>query len=130
MYIFWGSMNDTMTTIDDLKKRVSAFIAERDWLQFHDPKNDSMCIAIEAAELMEIFRWAQSTETFEVLERNREAVEQEVADIAFMLFSFCNIAHIDMREALEKKMTINEQRYPVEQCKGRSDKYTAYKKVE
>ena len=97
-------MNDSETQIEDLKKRILAFAQERDWEQFHSPKNLSMAISAEAAELMEHFLW-QSAESFkEVLEEPlREKITEEIADILIFAIEFANISKIDIATAITKK---------------------------
>lgn len=116
-------MSDTTTTIDDFKKRIKKLVEDRDWQRYHSPKNMSMMIATEAAELMEIFRWAETQESFELCKEKKEAIEQELADIAFGVFNFCMRMNIDLSQAFERKMQLNEERYPIEKCKGMSKKY-------
>lgn len=108
-----------------LQSRILAFARERDWLQFHDPKNLSMAVAVEAGELMEHFRWVRSEESLAVLgdARTREAVAHEVADVTILLLEFAANAGIDIPRAVAAKMAINAQRYPVETSRGRADKY-------
>ena len=116
-----GSISD----IAALQSKILAFARERDWLQFHDPKNLSMAVAVEAGELMEHFRWIRSDESLAVLNdaKTREAVSHEVADVMILLLEFAANAGIDIPRAVDAKMTINAQRYPVEQSRGRADKY-------
>ncbi|MGC2310388.1 MAG: nucleotide pyrophosphohydrolase [Candidatus Babeliaceae bacterium] len=117
-------MKDSGTSIEGLTQLVAHFIAERDWGQYHDPKNLSMLITTEAAELMEIFRWVDNKQSFSMVEDKRKEVEHEIADIFFGLLAFCHRAHIDLPQALHNKMIINAQRYPVEKSKGNNKKYT------
>lgn len=117
---------DAETRLEDLKQRVLAFARERDWGQFHSPKNLSMALAAEAAELMENFLWA-TTEDSRALAtdpRKREAIEQELADIVIYALQFANQTGIDVAAAIAAKMEINARKYPVEKARGRSDKYT------
>jgi NTP pyrophosphatase (non-canonical NTP hydrolase) len=117
---------DAETRIEELKQRVLAFARERDWGQFHSPKNLSMALAAEAAELMENFLWA-TTEDSRALAadpRRREAIEQELADIVIYALQFANQTGIDVSAAIAAKMAINAHKYPVEKARGRSDKYT------
>ena len=117
---------DAATRLDELKQRVLAFARERDWGQFHSPKNLSMALAAEAAELMENFLWATPEES-RVLARDprkREAIEQELADIVIYALQFANQTGIDVAGAIATKMEINARKYPVEKSRGRSDKYT------
>lgn len=117
---------DAETRIEELKQRVLAFARERDWGQFHSPKNLSMALAAEAAELMENFLWA-TPEDSRVLARDprkRDAIEQELADIVIYALQFANQTGIDVAAAIATKMEINARKYPVEKSRGRSDKYT------
>jgi dCTP diphosphatase len=113
------------TGIEALQHAVLKFAQERDWQQFHDPKNLSMAVAVEAGELMEHFRWVRSDESRVVLAdaRTREAVEQEVADVMMLLLEFAASTDIDVSRAVEAKLAINAQRYPVDKCHGRATKY-------
>ena len=118
-------MNDKITTIQMLKEKVSQFINERDWRQFHGAKNLSMDITIEAAELMEIFTWARDQKEAEtILKQKREHVEQELADIVFAALAFCNEYDIDLSSAMEQKIMINAAKYPIDKSKGNNKKYT------
>lgn len=117
-------MNDTTTTIDSLKKSVYSFVDERDWQQFHTPKNISMALAVEAAELMDHFMWVDSSKAAKQLEVNRDLVKQEVANIASYLLSFCTYYNIDLSQALERKKKLNEQKYPLEKSKALTKKLT------
>lgn len=117
-------MKDRTTTVETLKKTVRSFVEERQWSQFHTPKNLSMALAAEAAELMEFFLWAETAESKEVLKARREEIEQEVADIAAYLFSLCTHYDIDLSHAFEKKMELNARKYPVDKSKGSWTKYS------
>jgi len=116
-------MNDNQKTVEELKKEIRAFMEERDWQQYHTPKNMSMQIATEAAELMEPFMFVESSASMQELEKKRTAVENEVADVAICLLNFCMRTNIDLTQAIANKMIINAEKYPVEKCKGRRDKY-------
>jgi len=117
-------MNDNKTTIETLKKQLKKFVDERDWNQFHSPKNMSMGIAIEAAELMEFFQWSDAQQSFEIFAKKREEIEHEIADIAVYTLMFCAENNIDLSTAIEKKMKLNAKKYPVEKSKGKPTKYT------
>jgi NTP pyrophosphatase (non-canonical NTP hydrolase) len=112
---------DADTTLEMLRSEIAAFIHERDWEQFHDPKNLSMAIATEAAELMEHFRWAKNQEARDLLsnEKAMAGIRDEVADVLAFLLSFANVAKIDLTQALRDKMTRNAKKYPVEEFRGR-----------
>ncbi|CAN5148982.1 nucleotide pyrophosphohydrolase [soil metagenome] len=116
-------MNDSTTTLNDLKLVMKKFVEERDWQQFHTPKNLAMNIAAEAAELMELFLWVDSADAPATLEKNRAAVEDEVADICCGLINFCLRNNIDIASAIEKKLVKNAAKYPVDKCKGKAVKY-------
>ncbi len=114
-------MRDDVTTIAELKKLMEDFVAERDWQPFHDPKNLSCSIAIEAAELMEHFQWLRSNELDAVREDQKvmEQIGEELADILAYMLSFAGTMGIDLSSALADKMTKNARKYPVERFRGR-----------
>lgn len=119
-------MNDGETQLQEIKDRVLAFAQERDWEQFHSPKNLSMAIAAEAAELMEHFLW-QSTDASRSdidTKKLRAKVEEELADVFIYAIEFANVAGIDIASIIEAKMKLNAEKYPIEKAKGRSVKYT------
>ncbi len=116
-------MNDNNTNLQAIKQIVSQFVTERDWNQFHTPKNLSVDISVEAAELMEQFLWAKDAELMEVLEKNREAIEEEVSDVLLALCAFANACNIDIAAAFERKMKKNRAKYPIDKARGRSTKY-------
>ena len=113
-------MNDRSTTITELKKIVEDFVNERDWSQFHNPKNLSMALAIEACELMDIFKW-NTTQECEIMmsEKNtRQDATDELADIMIYALAFSNRNNINISSAIEKKMIKNRKKYPTEKFKG------------
>ena len=117
---------DATTTIAELKTRVHAFSRERDWEQFHSPKNLSMALAAEAGELMEHFLWADGAAS---LDRSRDPtrrrkIEEEIADVVIYSLQFANVTGIDLAAAIDAKLAVNARKYPVEKAMGRSDKYT------
>jgi len=122
-------MTDSSTTIADLKTRVLAFARERDWEQFHAPKNLSMALAVEAGELMEHFLWATPEQSAAVANdpAKRRKIEDELADVVIYALEFANVAGMDVAAAIERKMADNAKKYPVEKSRGRSDKYTELK---
>lgn len=119
-------MNDEQTPVAELKRRIEAFAQERDWLQFHSPKNLSMALAAEAAELMEHFLWMEpeASRALPADPRKTQRIREELADIIIYALEFANVAGIDVAEAVRDKMVLNAQKYPVEKARGRSDKYT------
>lgn len=116
-------MSDATTTIESLKNDVKKFIEEREWQQFHSPKNLSMSLASEAAEVMDLFLWCDNTESYEELEKNRQDVEDEIADVAVVLLAFCNRHNIDLSSAIAHKRIEAARKYPVEKSKGKWTKY-------
>jgi dCTP diphosphatase len=107
-------------TIDRIRK----FRDERDWLQFHNPKNLAVSISIEAAELLELFQWKSAEESARHAEENREKVSDEMADVAIYLLELADVLGIDLAQAIDAKLVKNAAKYPVEKSKGRSTKYT------
>ncbi|MFQ5461458.1 MAG: nucleotide pyrophosphohydrolase [Phycisphaerae bacterium] len=116
------SVKDSNTTVETLKNLVEAFVDERDWHPFHDPKNLSMSIAIEAGELMEHFQWLRSEELPAVRQdpEKMAEIEEELADIAAYVLSFATTMKIDLASALRDKMRKNALKYPAGEFRGRS----------
>jgi NTP pyrophosphatase (non-canonical NTP hydrolase) len=108
-------MLDDSTTVGSLKDVVRRFAAERDWEQFHSPKNLVMALMVEAAELMENFLWITEEESRNVASdpEKRQAVADELADVACLLFNMSLHTGIDLSEAIKDKMVRNALRYPV-----------------
>ena len=119
-------LTDVATTFAELKSRVLAFARERDWEQFHAPKNLSMALAAEAGELMEHFLWATSDASRTIAHdpAKRQKIEEELADVVIYALEFANMTRIDVAAVIEKKMAANAKKYPVEKARGRSEKYT------
>ena len=111
--------------ISRLQDAITRFAAERDWHQFHDPKNLAMAVAVEAGELMDHFRWVHSDQSRKVLDdaRTRAGVEEEAADVLILLLEFATVCGIDIAAAAERKMARNAERYPVDLSKGRAVKH-------
>jgi NTP pyrophosphatase (non-canonical NTP hydrolase) len=121
-----AALTDSSTTIAELKSRIAAFAHERDWEQFHAPKNLSMALAAEAGELMEHFLWATSeaSRAVAISPEKRPKIAEELADVIIYALEFANVTHLDVAAAIEAKMAANARKYPVEKARGRSDKYT------
>jgi dCTP diphosphatase len=115
-----------MSDLADLITRIRAFRDERDWMQFHNPKDMATAIAIEAAELQEIFLWKSQSESSQVADVERQRVLEEVADLAIYLFELADNLKIDLVAAAQAKLVKNAQKYPVEHVRGSSKKYTEY----
>ncbi len=120
------ALTDSSTTVAEIKARVLAFARERDWEQFHAPKNLSMALAAEAGELMEHFLWAtpEASRTIALDAVKRKKIEEELADVVIYALEFANMTGMDVAAVIEAKMAANAAKYPVEKAKGRSDKYT------
>ncbi|MBT5904160.1 MAG: nucleotide pyrophosphohydrolase [Opitutaceae bacterium] len=120
-----SKLSDEATTVAEIKSRVLVFAQERDWEQFHAPKNLSMALAAEAGELMEHFLWASSEESREMVNDpvKRAKIEEELSDVIIYALEFANMTGIDVAAAIERKMAANAAKYPVEKAKGRSVKY-------
>lgn len=120
-----NSFADETTTVAEIKARVLAFAQERDWEQFHAPKNLSMALAAEAGELMEHFLWATSEDSRVAMDdpKKREKIEEELSDVIIYALEFANMTGVDVAAAIERKMAANAVKYPVEKAKGRSVKY-------
>lgn len=118
-------MDDSNTQISNLKDRILEFAKERDWEQFHSPKNLSMAIATEASELMEHFLWQTSQDSRKDIfdEKFREQIKDEIADILIFSLEFANVAKIDLASAIDNKIRKNALKYPVDKAKGTSLKY-------
>ena len=118
-------MNDHQTVIEELKRRVIKFAEERDWFQFHSPKNLSMGLAIEAAELMEHFLWKTQQES-EVPE-DLDSIRQELADIFIFTLNLAARLKIDLAACTEKKLKENDKKYPADLARGKALKHTYYR---
>jgi len=114
-------MADEKTTIRDLIDCVADFEKRRDWQQFHDPKNLSMGLAIEAAELMEHFLWVDPRQAIEVCQDEQElsGVQDEMADVLNYLLMLAHTLKIDLSEAFFDKMKRNEEKYPADLYRGK-----------
>jgi len=110
--------------LPELLNRIRAFRDERDWAQFHNPKDMAAALAIEAAELQEIFLWKTGSEIEATARKKRADIVDEVADIAVYLFEFADNQDIDIEAAILAKLEKNAVKYPVEKSRGSSAKYT------
>ena len=114
-------MSDSTTTVKDLRDMVRQFVDERDWEKFHAPKNISMAMAIEVAELMEHFQWLSVQESREVGEDEEklQEVSEELADVLCYGLALANTLGLDISETMRKKMEKNRAKYPVEKFHGK-----------
>lgn len=112
---------DDQTTVAELRALMAAFVAERDWEQFHSPKNLSMSLAIEVAELMEHFQWISMAES-RLLADNpaaKKAIADEMADVFCYLLGMADTMQIDLSSAVRDKMVRNRKKYPADQFRGK-----------
>lgn len=114
-------MSDSTTTIQELREMIRAFVDEREWQQFHAPKNLSMALAIEAAELMEHFQWISVEKSRQVRADPAAvaAVGEELADVICYALALANELGLDVSETMRAKMIKNATKYPVEAIRGR-----------
>lgn len=114
-------MNDQETSLQQLKDVLTEFVDQRDWSQFHSPKNLAMSLAIEAAELMEHFQWLTIDQSRNIAEDpdKKAAAAEELADVFSYTLAIANTMGIDLTETYLKKMEKNRQKYPAEEFQGR-----------
>ena len=115
-----------LSSVAQLQNRLREFARERDWDQFHTPKNLSMALIAEAAELVEHFQWVEGDKSHLLEEKVRPSVEEELADIFIYLVRIADKLGIDLYDAAERKIAINARKYPADKVKGSAKKYTEY----
>jgi len=110
---------------ENLARSLRVFAADRDWEQFHTPKNLASALTVESSELLEIFQWSRGQRAWSDLDlpEVRARTEEELSDILLCLIRFADKAKIDLQRAAEKKLALNSQKYPVERFKGSDRKY-------
>jgi NTP pyrophosphatase (non-canonical NTP hydrolase) len=113
-------MADSLAALD---AEIDAFVLERDWAQFHTPKNLAMSVAIEAAEIMEHFQWCSGEESVTVTGEKRDEVASEIADVLIYLMRLSRTLDIDVLTAARAKLAENRRKYPVEKARGKATKY-------
>lgn len=113
--------------IADLQKMIRQFVDERDWDQFHNPKDLSISLVLEATEVMEHFQWKNTAEMVEHVKNNRSDIADELADVFYWVLLLSNKLDIDLTDAFQKKMAQNRIKYPVAQAKGNHKKYTEHR---
>ena len=108
--------------IADLQARLRDFARERDWEQFHNPKNLAMALAAEVGELVEIFQWLTPQQAANVMESERsDDVRDELADVLIYLVRLADVVGVDLPAAADRKVSVNDARYPADLVRGRSD---------
>jgi NTP pyrophosphatase (non-canonical NTP hydrolase) len=119
-------MEPATDRLDALRERLREFVRERDWEQFHSPKNLVMAMIVEAAELVEHFQWATEQESHALSDDKREQVAQEIADTFVYLLRLCDVLGLDIIEAANRKIDLNAKKYPADKVRGSNAKYTEY----
>ena len=114
-----ANQQDDATTIIQLREIVRQFVEERDWKQFHSPKNLSMALAIEASELMEHFQWISPEQSRDLEPAAKLEVAEELADVLCYALAIANEMDIDLASTLQAKMIKNRNKYPVDKYRGR-----------
>jgi dCTP diphosphatase len=115
--------NLAMSDIKKLTELIINFRDARDWKQFHNPKDTSLSLVLEAAEVMEHFQWKNTDEMKEYVATHRHEIGEELADVMYWVLLISHDLKIDIREALENKLKVQEKKYPVSKSKGSHKKY-------
>ena len=116
----------SINRINDLREKLKEFVSERDWEQFHSPKNLAMGLNIESAELMEIFLWMPDEESYHLNSEKLNNFKEELGDIYIYLIHLAEKYGIDLIDCAEQKLVQNAAKYPAEKVKGSSKKYNEY----
>lgn len=114
------------TELSALRDRLRRFAAERDWDQYHSPKNLAMALIVEAGELVEHFQWLSESQSTALSAAQRKAVESEIADVLIYLVRLADKLDIDLAVAATAKMAVNEVRYPADKVRGSARKHDEY----
>jgi NTP pyrophosphatase (non-canonical NTP hydrolase) len=114
--------------IKKIQKQLSDFADERDWNQFHNPKNLAMALSVEASELVEIFQWLTPEQAEEIMSTNEsEHVKEEIADVMIYLIRLADKLNVDLEDAVADKIIKNGEKYPIDTSKGSTTKRTTLK---
>lgn len=117
-------MSDTL--IASLQQQLRQFARERDWEQFHTPKNLAMALSVEAAELQEIFQWLNAEQSAKLDDQQRAHASEELADVLLYLCRLADVLDIDLAAAAAHKLKRNAEKYPADRVRGSSAKYSDY----
>jgi len=112
--------------LEELLTAISRFISERDWEQFHSPKNLAMALSVEASEIVEHFQWLTEGQSRTLPPEKLAEIREEIGDVMIYLTELADKLGIEPVEAAKAKVAINEQKYPAELVKGKASKYTEY----
>lgn len=113
-----------MTDIKELTEIIKRFRDARDWKKFHNPKDTSLSLVLEAAEVMEHFQWKDKEELFDYVKTHKEEIGEELSDVLYWVLLISHDLGIDITKAFIRKMAISEKKYPVNKAKGIHKKYT------
>jgi len=119
-----GRMNDNLLT--SLQQKLREFARERDWEQFHTPKNLAMALTVEAAELQEIFQWLTPEQSAKLDDKQRAQAAAELADVLLYLCRLADVLNIDLATAASAKLQHNAEKYPADRVRGKAAKYSEY----
>ena len=119
-------ISDKTTTISELTEKIDKFIQEREWKQYHIPKNLAISITLEASELLETFQWFKDTEIEELIKKPEKIkeIESELADVMIYCISLANTLGTNLSKVIINKIDENKKKYPIEKVKGKYQKYT------
>jgi len=109
--------------MEELKTQIKDFINKRDWEQYHAPKNLAMALSVEAAEIVEIFQWKETSA--DLTDNEREALRQEIGDVLVYLLELADKYNIDVIKAAKDKLILNQKKYPADKVKGKAKKLTS-----
>ena len=112
------------SSLDELAQLVLDFRHERDWKQFHNPKDQALSLVLEAAEFLELMQWRNGRELERFLKQNKSRVEEELADVLGWVLLIAHDLKIDLADAFARKIELNKKKYPVEKARGSARKYT------
>jgi dCTP diphosphatase len=112
--------------VEDLRSKIAVFIEERDWEQFHSPKNLAMALSVEVAEIVEHFQWLTEEQSRNLPPEKLAEIREEIGDVMIYLAELADKLGIDPVEAARAKVEINKRKYPATLVKGRASKYTEY----
>jgi NTP pyrophosphatase (non-canonical NTP hydrolase) len=113
-----------MSDIQSLQEKIAAFVKERDWQQFHNPKDLAISLNLEASEVLELFQWKNPEEIEKYLKTHKENIEDELADVLYWVLLMASNMRIDVVAASERKLKKNAEKYPVHKSAGNHKKYT------
>jgi dCTP diphosphatase len=119
-------MSEKKDPLTILRDQLRGFVAERDWAQFHTPKNLASALSVEAAELLEPFQWLKTGHVDELNEQTKKNIRHEMADVLNYLVMLADQLNVDLIAAAEEKIALNALKYPVDQVLGDSRKYSDY----